>query len=160
MCAPYVEARPKGGARAEKEIGEKAQKIIRYQIVSTYFLHGAFKVLFSAWRPVFSRLLVWQCVHPCYPWTPWRPVYIICYAGTKKKVGEPSGSSVPQWFFWLIYELKKAEGPNINIYRTPVLPSLWDKHLIFPSLICIKHEFSNNLVRHFQSSPTISVIGH
>ena len=27
MCAPYVEARPKGGARAEKEIGEKAQKI-------------------------------------------------------------------------------------------------------------------------------------
>jgi hypothetical protein len=44
MCAPYVEARPKGGARAEKEIGEKAQKIIRYQIVSTYFLHGAFKV--------------------------------------------------------------------------------------------------------------------
>ena len=86
MCAPYVEARPKGGARAEKEIGEKAQKIIRYQIVSTYFLHGAFKVLFSAWRPVFSRLLVWQCVHPCYPWTPWRPVYIIRYAGTKKKV--------------------------------------------------------------------------
>ena len=46
MCAPYVEARPKGGARAEKEIGEKAQKIIRHQIVSTYFLHGAFKVLF------------------------------------------------------------------------------------------------------------------
>ena len=44
MCAPYVEARPKGGARAEKEIGEKVQKIIRYQIVSTYFLHGAFKV--------------------------------------------------------------------------------------------------------------------
>ena len=46
MCAPYVEARPKGGARAEKEIGEKAQKIIRHQIVSTYFLDGAFKVLF------------------------------------------------------------------------------------------------------------------
>ena len=46
MCAPYVEARSKGSARAEKEIGEKAQKIIRYQIVSTYFLHGAFKVLF------------------------------------------------------------------------------------------------------------------
>jgi len=38
MCAPYVEARPKGGARAEKEIGEKAQKIIRYQIVSTYYI--------------------------------------------------------------------------------------------------------------------------
>ena len=47
MYAPYVEARPKGGARAEKEIGEKAQKIIRYQIVSTYFLHGTFKVLSS-----------------------------------------------------------------------------------------------------------------
>ncbi len=25
MCAPYVEARPKGGARAENEIDEKAQ---------------------------------------------------------------------------------------------------------------------------------------
>ena len=37
MCAPYVEARPNGGARAEKESGEKAQKIIMYQIVSTYF---------------------------------------------------------------------------------------------------------------------------
>jgi len=48
LRAPYVEARPKGGARAEKEIGEKAQKIVRYQIVSTYFLHGAFKVLSSA----------------------------------------------------------------------------------------------------------------
>ena len=47
MCAPYVEARPEGGARAEKEIGEKAQKIVGYQIVSTYFLHGAFKVLSS-----------------------------------------------------------------------------------------------------------------
>ena len=23
MCAPYVEARPEGGARTEKEIGEK-----------------------------------------------------------------------------------------------------------------------------------------
>ena len=58
MCAPYVEARPEGAARTEKEISEKAQKISRYQIVSTYFLHGAFKVLFSAWRKVFSRLLV------------------------------------------------------------------------------------------------------
>ena len=29
MCTPYAEARAKGGARAEKEIGEKAQKIIR-----------------------------------------------------------------------------------------------------------------------------------
>jgi len=48
MCAPHVETRPKGGARAEKEIDEKAQKIVGYQIVSTYFLHGAFKVLFSA----------------------------------------------------------------------------------------------------------------
>ena len=47
MCAPYVEARPKGGARAEKEISEEAQKIIRHQIVSTYFLHSAFKVLSS-----------------------------------------------------------------------------------------------------------------
>jgi len=58
MCAPYVEARPKGGARAEKEIGEKAQKIIRHQIVSTYFLHGAFKVLFfglkTCLQPPFS----------------------------------------------------------------------------------------------------------
>ena len=30
MCAPYVEARQEGGARAEKEIGEKAQKIIPF----------------------------------------------------------------------------------------------------------------------------------
>jgi len=29
MYAPDVEARPEGGARAEKEIGEKAHKIIR-----------------------------------------------------------------------------------------------------------------------------------
>ena len=48
LLAPYAEARPEGGARAEKEIGEKAQKIVGYQIVSTYFLHSAFKVLFSA----------------------------------------------------------------------------------------------------------------
>ena len=47
MCAPYAEARPEGGARTEKEIGEKAEKIIRYQIVSTYFLHSAFKLLSS-----------------------------------------------------------------------------------------------------------------
>ena len=47
MRAPYVEARPKGGARAEKEISGKAQKIMRYQIVSTYFLDVAFKVLSS-----------------------------------------------------------------------------------------------------------------
>ena len=26
MCAPYVEARPEGGARTEKEIGEKGTK--------------------------------------------------------------------------------------------------------------------------------------
>ena len=39
--------RLKGGARAEKEISEKVHKIIRFQIVSTHFLHGAFKVLFS-----------------------------------------------------------------------------------------------------------------
>ena len=95
MCAPYVEARPKGGARAEKEIGEKAQKIIRHQIVSTYFLHGAFKVLFfglkTCLQPSFG-LIVRTLVLPlntlktCF--------HIICYAGTKKKVGEPSGSSV------------------------------------------------------------------
>ena len=38
MWAAYVEVRPEGGARAEKEVGEKAQKIIRYQIVSTYYI--------------------------------------------------------------------------------------------------------------------------
>ena len=42
MCEPYAEARPEVGARVEKEIGEKVRKIIRYQLVSTYFLHGAF----------------------------------------------------------------------------------------------------------------------
>ena len=64
MCAPYVEARPKGGARAEKEIGEKAQKIIRYQIVSTYFLHGAFKVLSSV---VFWFDIVYPRATPEHP---------------------------------------------------------------------------------------------
>ena len=59
MCAPYVEARPKGGARAEKEIGEKAQKIIRYQIVSTYFLHSAFKVF--AIRGLIQRYIFRPC---------------------------------------------------------------------------------------------------
>jgi hypothetical protein len=51
MYAPYVEARPEGGARAEKEIGEKAQKISRQQIVSTYFQLSACKIFI-----VFSRL--------------------------------------------------------------------------------------------------------
>ena len=40
--------RLKGGAQAEKEISEKVHKIIRFQIVSTHFLHGAFKLLSSA----------------------------------------------------------------------------------------------------------------
>jgi len=57
MCAPYVEARPKGGARAEKEISEKAQKIIRHQIVSTYFLHGAFKVFLLSKIVIFPVFL-------------------------------------------------------------------------------------------------------
>ena len=64
MCAPYVEARPKGSARAEKEIGEKAQKIIRYQIVSTYFLHGAFKVLSSVVFWFDSAYLLATTEHP------------------------------------------------------------------------------------------------
>ena len=94
MCAPYVEARPKGGARAEKEIGEKAQKIIRYQIVSTYFLHGAFKVLFfglkTCLQPSFGLIMctlalslntLKTCSH-----------YMLCVY--KKETGEPSGSSV------------------------------------------------------------------
>ena len=44
---PKVE-KSKVKKRVSLRIGEKAQKIIRYQIVSTYFLHGAFKVLFPA----------------------------------------------------------------------------------------------------------------
>ena len=94
MCAPYVEARPKGGARAEKEIGEKAQKIIRHQIVSTYFLHGAFKVLF--FRPEDLSSAVFWFDSAYLRTTTEHPedlFHIICYAGTKKKVGEPSGSS-------------------------------------------------------------------
>ena len=71
MCAPYVEARPKGSARAEKEIGEKAQKIIRYQIVSTYFLHGAFKVLFfglkTCLQPSFCVDSVYLCATTEHP---------------------------------------------------------------------------------------------
>ena len=91
MCAPYVEARPKGGARAEKEIGEKAQKIIRYQIVSTYFLHGAFKVLFfglkTCLQPSFG--LIMCTLAPSL--NTLKTVYIICYAGTKKKVANLRG---------------------------------------------------------------------
>ena len=43
---PKVE-KSKVKKRVSLRIGEKAQKIIRYQIVSRYFLHGAFKVLSS-----------------------------------------------------------------------------------------------------------------
>ncbi len=57
MCAPYAEVRPKRSARAEKEIGEKAQKIIRYQIVSTYFLHGEFKVFLLSKIVIFPVFL-------------------------------------------------------------------------------------------------------
>jgi hypothetical protein len=64
LRASYVEARPKGGARAAKEIGEKAQKIMRYQIVSTYFLHVAFKVLSSV---VFWFEFVDLCAIPEHP---------------------------------------------------------------------------------------------
>ena len=94
MCAPYVEARPEGGARAEKEIGEKAQKIIRYQIVSTYFLHGAFKVLLF-WPEDLSSAVFWfdSAYSRATPEHPEDLFYIICWAGTKKKIGEPSGSS-------------------------------------------------------------------
>ena len=92
MCAPYVEARPEGGARAEKEIGEKAQKIVRYQIVSTYFLHGAFKVLFFGLK---------TCLQPSFGLIMCTPVlslntlktclyYTLCVY--KKESGEPSGS--------------------------------------------------------------------
>ena len=94
MCAPYVEARPEGGARAEKEIGEKAQKIIRYHIVSTYFLHGAFKVLFfglkTCLQPSFG-LIVCTFVLPLNPLKTFTHC-ILC--GYKKEIGEPSGSSV------------------------------------------------------------------
>ena len=93
MCAPYVEARPKGGARAEKEIDEKAQKIIRYQIVSTYFLHGAFKVLFFGLKTCLQPSFWFDSVSPrAITEHPEDFSHIICYAGTKKKVGEPSGS--------------------------------------------------------------------
>ena len=88
MCAPYVEARPKGGARAEKEIGEKAQKIIRYQIVSTYFLHGAFKV--------FSSAVFWfDSVYPRATTEDSEDLFTLYVMRVQKmKVGEPSGSSV------------------------------------------------------------------
>ena len=93
MCAPYVEARPEGGARAEKEIGEKAQKIIRYHIVSTYFLHGAFKVLFfglkTCLQPSFG-LIVCTFVLPLNTLKTFTH-YILC--AYKKEIGVPSGSS-------------------------------------------------------------------
>ena len=91
MCAPYVEARPKGGARAEKEIGEKAQKIIRHQIVSTYFLHGAFKVLFfglkTCLQPSFGLIV---CIL-APPLNPLKTCLHYMLDRYKKEVGEPSG---------------------------------------------------------------------
>ena len=93
MCAPYVEARPKGGARAEKEIGEKAQKIVRHQIVSTYFLHGAFKVLFlglkTCLQPSFG-LIVCILAPPLKTLKTYLHYMLDRY---KKESGGPSGSS-------------------------------------------------------------------
>ena len=59
ICAhPMLKRVQKEVRELKKKSAKKHKKIIRYQIVSTYFLHSAFKVLFSALRPVFSRLLV------------------------------------------------------------------------------------------------------
>ena len=94
MCAPYVEARPKGGARAEKEIGEKAQKIIRHQIVSTYFLHGAFKVLFfglkTCLQPSFG-LIMCTFVPPLKTLKTFHTLYV---RQVQKRSGRTFGSSV------------------------------------------------------------------
>ena len=52
-------------------------------------------------------------------------------------------------------------GPNIFMYRTTVLPSLLQvPESIFPTLIDHEHEISNNLVRYFQATPAVSVVGY
>ena len=91
MCAPYVEARPKGGARAEKEIGEKAQKIIMYQIVSTYFSTRCVQSIVFGLK---------TCLQPSFGLTMCTSVLSLNTLKTclhymldryKKEVGEPSG---------------------------------------------------------------------
>ena len=104
MCAPYVEARPKGGARAEKEIGEKAQKIIRHQIVSTYYIALRSKYCL---QPSFGLImctfvLPLNTLKTC-------SYYMLC--GYKKEMGEPSGFSGPRYFL-AFYELQK---PEVNL---------------------------------------------
>ena len=105
MCAPYVEARPKGGARAEKEIGEKAQKIIRYQIVSTYFSTRCVQSIVFGLK---------TCLQPSFGLTMCTSVlslntlktclhYTLC--GYKKESGEPSGSSVLFFKKWVCHSL-------------------------------------------------------
>ena len=116
MCAPYVEARPKGGARAEKEIGEKAQKIIRHQIVSTYFLHGAFKVLFlglkTCLQPSFG-LIVCILAPPLKTLKTYLHYMLDRY---KKEVGEPSG---------LQFFSKKWICHSMNDFRTKKSPDFF-----------------------------------
>ena len=94
MYAPYVEARPKVGARAEKEIGEKAQKIIRYHIVSTYFSTRCVQSIVFGLK---------TCLQPSFGLTMCTSVlslntlktclhYTLC--GYKKESGEPSECSI------------------------------------------------------------------
>ena len=103
MCAPYVEARPEGGARAEKEIGEKAQKIIRYQIVSTYFLHGAFKSIVFGLKTCLQPSFGLTMCTPVLPLNTLKTFYSCVFAGTKKKSGEPSEYSI----YLLLFITKK-----------------------------------------------------
>ena len=126
MCAPYVEARPKGGARAEKEIGEKAQKIVRYQIVSTYFLHGAFKVLSSVVFWFDNVYLRTTTEHP-------EDIsHIICYASTKKKWANLRGLEFfsKKWICHSMNDFRIKKSPDFFWRGCPFrlfLPSFW-KH--------------------------------
>jgi hypothetical protein len=94
MCAPYAEARPEGGARAEKEIGEKAQKIIRYQIVSTYFIHGAFKVLFFRPEDLSSAVFWFDNVYLRTTTEHPEDLFTLHVMRTKKKVANLRGLRV------------------------------------------------------------------
>lgn len=132
MCAPYVEARPKGGARAEKEIGEKAQKIIRHQIVSTYFLHGAFKVLFFGLKTCLQPSFVLIVRTLVLPPNTLKTCLHYMLDRYKKEVGEPSGLQFfsKKWICHSMNDFRIKKSPDFFWRGCPFrlfLPSFW-KH--------------------------------
>ena len=104
ICAhPMLKRVQKEVRELKKKSAKKHKKIIRYQIVSTYFLHGAFKVLFfglkTCLQPSFvlivcTLVLSMNTLKTCSH-------YMLCVY--KKEMGEPSGSS-GQWADLPLYE--------------------------------------------------------